>query len=442
MARLFGTDGVRGIANTELTPELAFKLGFAGALALGKGGFVIGRDTRISGTLLESALMAGLTSAGADVLSVGIMPTPAIAYLTKAMGATGGVVISASHNPAEYNGIKFFNGQGFKLSDELEDEIEATLPEVETAKRPTGGRIGRIEHRRDAEELYIEHVLSILGGSLSGLRVALDCANGAAYKVAPAILERAGAEVSALCSDPDGENINLECGSTHLERVRGRVLSDGFDLGLAHDGDADRVLAVDERGDEVDGDFIMAICGSHMKEKGSLPRDEVVVTVMTNLGFDLAMKQRGIGVVKTKVGDRYVLEEMMKRGAGLGGEQSGHIIFLEHATTGDGIITALKLCDVMRQTNSPLSELKGIMRRLPQVLINVKVPQGFSIDGKEPVARRISEVEENLGETGRVLVRPSGTEPLVRVMVEAPTDQVARSAAEEIVAAIESQLKG
>lgn len=441
MARLFGTDGVRGVANADLSPELAFKLGFSGALVLGKGRFVIGRDPRASGGLLESAVVAGVCAAGADALQVGVMPTPAIAYLTKALGATGGIVVSASHNPAQYNGIKFFDSVGFKLPDEKEDEIEAGLGLVEKTVRPTGADVGQmIEEELEAEELYIEHALSVLGGSLAGMRIAIDCANGAAYRIAPKVLERAGAEVAPICCSPDGKNINLECGSTYIDRIRRTVLENSFDVGLAHDGDADRLLAVDERGEVVDGDFIMAICGAHLKEKNRLPRNEIVVTVMTNIGFDIAMRERGIGLVKTKVGDRYVLSEMLKRGAVLGGEQSGHIIFLEHTTTGDGIITALQLLDIMRETGKPLSELKQIMRRLPQVLVNVKITgNARALVENEAVCKAIAEAEEHLNGLGRVLVRPSGTEPLVRVMVEAQTDREAAELGETIAEVIRTQ---
>lgn len=443
MSRLFGTDGVRGVANADLSPELAFKLGFAGALVLGRGKFVIGRDPRASGKMLESAVVAGTCAAGADVLLVGVMPTPAIAYLTKALEAAGGVAISASHNPAVYNGIKFFNSDGFKLSDELENKIESSLSLVEEVERPIGASIGRVDDdRSQAEELYVEHALSVLGGSLKGIRIAVDCANGAAYRLAPKVLRMAGAQVKALCCSPDGDNINRNCGSTNIDFVRNAVLQGDYDIGLAHDGDADRVVAVDAGGEVVDGDFIMAICGAHMKEKGLLPNDEIVATIMTNMGFDIAMKELGIRVVKTKVGDRYVLDEMLKRGAGLGGEQSGHVIFLEHATTGDGIITALRLLDVMRETRLPLSELRKIMRRLPQVLLNVHVPSEVDVLESERVKESIAAAEKRLGDSGRILVRASGTEPLVRVMVEAPTDADAHEIAAEVAEVISGEIEG
>ncbi len=442
MSRLFGTDGVRGVANANLSPELAFKLGFAGALVLGRGKFVIGRDPRASGRMLEAAVVAGACAAGADALLVGVMPTPAIAYLTKALEAAGGVAISASHNPAIYNGIKFFNSEGFKLSDELEEKIESSLSLVDEAERPTGSSVGRVaDDRSEAEELYIEHALSVLGGSLDGIRIAVDCANGAAYRLAPEVLRRAGAQVEPLCCSPDGENINRNCGSTHIDFVRSAVLEGGYDIGLAHDGDADRVLAVDSDGEVVDGDFIMAICGAHMKEKGLLPNDEIVVTVMTNMGFDIAMREIGIRVVKTKVGDRYVLDEMLRRGAGLGGEQSGHVIFLEHATTGDGIITALRLLDVMRETGLSLSELRKIMRRLPQVLLNVHVPSEIDVLESRRVKESIAAAEKRLGDSGRILVRASGTEPLVRVMVEAPTVAGAHEIAAEVAEVISAEIE-
>ncbi|MDI6891419.1 MAG: phosphoglucosamine mutase [Actinomycetota bacterium] len=443
MGRLFGTDGVRGIANDDLSPELAFKLGWAGASFLiprgSKGKIVVGRDTRISGDLLESALVTGICSAGVDVLKVGVMPTPGIAYLTRVLGANAGVVISASHNPAEYNGIKFFDSTGFKLSDETEDKIEE-LMSGRDRRRPTGAGVGNIFEVPDAVERYVDHVVSTIPADLEGFTVALDCANGSACTVSPLVLRQLGAEVLVFAANPDGVNINKECGSTYPQYVQEIVRSHRVDLGLAHDGDADRVIAVDENGEIVDGDFAMAICATHLKREGRLPQNAVVTTVMTNMGFDLAMRRHGINVVKTPVGDRYVLEEMLARDIVMGGEQSGHIIFLEHNTTGDGIITALQLMRVMRDTAKKLSELKKIMSRLPQVLLNVPLKDRGQLESATEVWREVRAAEEELEGRGRVLVRPSGTEPLVRVMVESDSEEEANSIARRIAGIIERKL--
>ena len=443
MPKLFGTDGIRGIANDDLSPELAFNLGRVGSLFLapgGKGKFVVGKDTRISGDLLEAALTAGILSTGSDVLKVDVMPTAAIAYLARHLRADGGVVISASHNPAEYNGIKFFDGAGFKLSSDQEEEVEKLLAGSTPGGLVTGGQVGTILEVKEAAELYIDHLASTISGDLEGFRVAIDCANGAAYKVAPAILERLKAKVSVFCADPNGLNINKDCGSTHPDDLQDFVSSSDVDLGLAYDGDADRVIAIDEKGEVVDGDFIMAICALHYKKKNDLPNDTVVTTVMTNMGFDLALSQAGIKVLKTNVGDRYVLEEMVRKNVALGGEQSGHIIFLGDATTGDGIVTSLKLMAVLKELKRPFSEVKRVMSRLPQVLLNVKVDHKEKLSEVKRVWDEIERAEAKLNGKGRILVRPSGTEEVVRVMVEAREDREARTVAQAISGIIKEEL--
>ncbi|MBS3909452.1 MAG: phosphoglucosamine mutase [Actinobacteria bacterium] len=441
MTRIFGTDGVRGIANADLTAEMAFKLGQAGAgvLSKGRGGiFVIGKDTRVSGDMLEAALAAGICSVGSNVIKAGVLPTPAIAYLTKALRVDGGIVISASHNPAEYNGIKFFGADGFKLADGAEDEIENAMGNQKDL--PTGSSIGTIKSHPGADDLYIDHAVASITGGLDGLRVAIDCGNGAAYKVSPAVFKQLGADVLAVNTNPNGANINLGCGSTYIEYLQEIIGSHNVDVGFAHDGDADRVIAIDENGDVVDGDFMLAICAAYMKEQGKLPENALVTTVMANLGFDLAMKDHGIELVKTKVGDRYVLEEMLKRNIRIGGEQSGHIIFLDHATTGDGVITALQLASVIKQTGKPLSELRKIMAKLPQVLINVKVKQTNGWQEISSIRERIKKAEDELGNRGRILVRPSGTEPLIRVMVESDSGENASFIASSVADMIRNEL--
>lgn len=442
--RLFGTDGVRGIANQDLSPELAFALGQAGAALLcndkPRGSIVVGKDTRISGDLLESALISGICSAGADALRVGVLPTPAIAYLTKTLDADAGVVISASHNPAEYNGIKFFNSRGFKLSDALEDKIQA-LTRAKLQDRPSGDKIGTVVDIEDAHERYIDHAVHTIGGDLSGFRIALDCANGAAFEVGPAVLSELGASVLEFGVKPDGLNINDCCGSTYPKYVQEIVRTHDVDLGLSLDGDADRVIAVDENGEEIDGDFIMAICATYLKNVDCLPNSALVTTVMTNMGFDLAMEKNGIHIIKTKVGDRYVLEEMIAKNIVIGGEQSGHIIFLEHTTTGDGIITALQLMNVIRANGKPLSELAKVMERLPQVLINVSVRDIKRLKDADKVWSAVDSVQKKLDGRGRILVRPSGTEPLVRVMVESDSQEEANVMAQEVAGVIQVELQ-
>ena len=426
MARMFGTDGVRGVAGTELTIELAMKLGQAGAYVLTKEKshqptIIIGCDTRISGGMLANALMAGICSVGANAIYVGVAPTPAIAYLTRKHKVDAGVVISASHNPMEFNGIKFFNGEGYKLSDELEDEIEALIRnDMEDVVFPIGPGIGRVEYRFDIVDEYIEFEKKTVPVDLSGLKIVVDCAEGASSYTSVKTLKDLGASLIAIHTSPDGTNINANCGSTHMDELRARVVSEKADVGLAFDGDADRLLAVDENGKLVDGDEIMAICGNFLKEKGKLAENTIVVTVMTNLGFSLMGEKQGIHIEKTKVGDRYVLENMREKGYNLGGEQSGHVIFLDDNTTGDGLLTALHLLQVMVETKEKLSELSKVMEVLPQALVNAKVPNHKKESYMEysEIADAIQELEKKFAGEGRVLIRPSGREPLVRVMIE------------------------
>lgn len=426
MGRLFGTDGVRGVAGSELTIELATKLGQAGAYVLTKEQahkptIIVGCDTRISGGMLASALMAGICSVGANAIFAGIMPTPAIAYLTRKHKVDAGVVISASHNPMEFNGIKFFNGDGYKLSDALEDEIEALIAnDMKDVTLPTGSEIGKIEYRFDLIREYIDFMKKTVPVDLTGMKIVIDCAEGASYKTSVETLRELGAELVAIHTNPDGTNINSNCGSTHMEELQARVVYEKAAVGLAFDGDADRMLAVDENGKMVDGDEIMAICANYMKEKGTLKKDTVVVTVMSNLGFTLMGQERNLHIEKTKVGDRYVLENMLANGYNLGGEQSGHVIFLDDNTTGDGLLSALHLLQVMVDTGKPLSELAQVMEVLPQALVNAKVPNHKKESFMEypEIAGAIAELEEKFAGEGRVLIRPSGTEPLVRVMIE------------------------
>ncbi len=443
MGRLFGTDGVRGVANSELTPELAFKLGEAAGHFLGergRGRIVVGMDTRLSGDMLEAALVAGICSSGASALRAGIVPTPAVAFLTRDLGADGGVVISASHNPAEYNGIKFFDRDGFKLPDEIEDEIEEFLVADRTWDRPTGDGVGHAAAVADAAERYIAHAVATVPGRLDGLRIAIDCGHGAASVATPAAFEALGAVVETLNCHWSGTDINLGCGSTHLAVIADAVRNGSFDLGIAHDGDADRVLAVDETGAVIDGDAIMVVCAIDLLERGALAGDTVVATVMSNLGFEVALRERGITVVKTRVGDRYVLDQMRASGAVFGGEQSGHVIFLDHATTGDGLITALQLAAVVHRSGRPLSEQASVMKHFPQVLENVPVAHRELLSGSSAIAEAVRVAEATLADTGRVLVRASGTEPLVRVMVEAADEDQARSIAERIADVVRVEL--
>ncbi|MFN2626715.1 MAG: phosphoglucosamine mutase [Mycobacteriales bacterium] len=444
MSRLFGTDGVRGVANTDLTPELVLSLGaaaadvLAGAARARRAVAVVGRDPRASGEMLEAAVVAGVTAAGVDVVRVGVVPTPGVAYLTTVLGADFGVVLSASHNPMPDNGVKFFDAAGYKLGDAVEDEIERRLAATRT--RPTAGDIGRVRDERDARERYVEHLAAAVDTSLDGIRVVVDCANGAASWVAPEALRRKGADVTAICAEPDGLNINDGCGSTHPERVAAAVREHGADIGLAHDGDADRCLAVDATGAVVDGDVILAIAAVAMHERGELAGDEVVTTVMTNLGFKQAMSGRGISVTETAVGDRYVLAAMRASGARLGGEQSGHLIYADHATTGDGVLTGLRLVAEMARTQRSLADLATVMQRLPQVLVNARVADTASLAGAGAIDAAVADATRELGGSGRVLVRASGTEPLVRVMVEAATDDDASRVATQIAAVVEREI--
>lgn len=426
MSRMFGTDGVRGVAGAELTIELATKLGQAGAYVLTKEQehqptLIVGCDTRISGGMLANALVAGICSVGANAIYVGVMPTPAIAYLTRKHKVDAGVVISASHNPMEFNGIKFFNGEGYKLSDALEDEIEELIRNnMKDVVLPIGSGVGRIDYRFDLRDEYVEFMKKCVPVDLKGMKIVIDCAEGASYYTSVKTLKDLGADLVAIHTKPDGTNINANCGSTHMEELQARVVYEKADVGLAFDGDADRMLAVDEKGNLVDGDQLMAICGCHMKKKGTLKKNTIVVTVMTNLGFSLMGEREGIHVEKTKVGDRYVLENMLENGYNIGGEQSGHIIFLDDNTTGDGLLSGLHLLQVMKETGRKLSELAEVMEILPQALVNAKVPNHKKEKFMEytEIAEAIKALEDKFNGEGRVLIRPSGTEPLVRVMIE------------------------
>jgi phosphoglucosamine mutase len=447
MPRIFGTDGVRGLANGQLTAELALDLSVAAARVLsGRGEFeghrplaVVGRDTRISGQFLEHAVVAGLAAAGVDVLRLRVVPTPGVAYLTQALGADLGVVISASHNPMPDNGIKFLARGGLKLDDAVEKEIEQHLAD-EDWERPLGGDVGRVTPYETPVEEYVDHLVGTISTPLAGLKVVLDCAHGAAYEAGPRALRAAGAEVVAIGVHPDGLNINDGCGSTHLGPLQAAVLEHGADVGFALDGDADRCLAVDHEGNEVDGDQILAILALAMAESGHLARNTVVATVMSNLGFVQAMRAAGVGVRQTRVGDRYVLEAMRVEGYSLGGEQSGHVIMSEYATTGDGILAALHVLERMAGTGQSLASLASVVTRLPQVLVNVPDVDKARADDDPVVAAAVAEEEAALGDTGRILLRPSGTEALVRVMVEAATQDEARSVAERLADVVKRQL--
>ncbi|WP_067621121.1 phosphoglucosamine mutase [Alicyclobacillus acidiphilus] len=444
MGRLFGTDGVRGVANRDLTPEMAFRLGRVGAYVLTNrtpgARIAVGKDTRISGDMLEMALISGILSMGVDALRLGVISTPGVAYLTKQLGADAGVMISASHNPVEDNGIKFFGGDGFKLLDGIEDRIEQILREDDSKlPRPTGPHIGRV-YDEPAQEAYIRFLLSTVDVRFDGLRIVLDCANGAASAIAPEVFRQLGADVTVIHANPDGVNINVGCGSTNPHIVQRAVLANGADFGLSFDGDADRLIAVDSTGEIVDGDFIMAICAKAMKKAGRLKDDKLVATVMSNLGFVKAMEENGIQVVRTAVGDRYVMERMREDDAVLGGEQSGHIIFLNHTTTGDGILTAIQLVQVIVQEGKPLSELRKVMTRYPQFLENVRVTDKHAWRDNAAIQAALAAAEERLGDTGRVLVRESGTEQLIRVMAEGPDEKLLRQLIGDIVRVVEAEL--
>lgn len=431
MSRLFGTDGVRGIANDQISCKLAFHIGMAGASVLMSESqnharlIIIGSDTRISGDMIRAALSAGICSLGVNVICVGDLPTPALAYLTRSWGADAGIMISASHNPMEYNGIKWIDKNGFKLPDEIEDKIEELIIRgTDNLIKPTGKDVGTIKHRNDGLDSYIEYLKSTTAQRFDGIKVVLDCANGASFQAAPRVFEELGASVVVYNNEPDGTNINKDCGSTHPEHLQKYVLENKADIGLAFDGDADRLIAVDHNGELVDGDKVMAILAIAESKKRSLAKNTLVTTVMSNYGLEIAMRTQGIEIVKTNVGDRYVLEYMRENGCSLGGEQSGHIIFLEHSTTGDGILTGIQLLSELKRTGDSLSEKAKIMSTLPQVLINAKVHDGKKHKYKEDksVVERINVLEEKYHGLGRVLIRPSGTEPLVRVMIEGDTD--------------------
>lgn len=454
MGRLFGTDGVRGVANADLTAELALGLSVAAAHVLAEAGTfeghrpvaVVGRDPRASGEFLEAAVVAGLASAGVDVLRVGVLPTPAVAHLTGALGADLGVMLSASHNAMPDNGIKFFARGGHKLADELEDRIEAEYDQQFVSRtgaprqRPTGAAVGRVKAYDQGLDQYVAHLIGVLPNRLDGLKIVLDEAHGAAARVSPEAFARAGAEVITIGAQPDGLNINDGCGSTHLDLLKAAVVEHKADFGVAHDGDADRCLAVDHTGAEVDGDQILAVLALAMREHGTLRHDTVVATVMSNLGFKLAMEGQGLSLVQTAVGDRYVLEAMKEHGFALGGEQSGHVIVLDHATTGDGTLTGLLLAARVAETGRSLADLASVMERLPQVLINVPDVDKSRVKTSAELSNAVTEAERELGSTGRVLLRPSGTEPLVRVMVEAADIEQARSVAGRLADVVKSAL--
>ncbi|MBK5245217.1 MAG: phosphoglucosamine mutase [Eubacteriaceae bacterium] len=442
MGILFGTDGVRGIYGKELTTNLAFKLGQAGAAILGANShqpkFVIGMDTRISGKALEMSLTQGILSVGGEVILVGVLPTPAIAVITREMKADAGIVISASHNPYEFNGIKFFNGQGFKLSDAIENEIESIILENREVHLKSGGTTRNLEN---PEDYYLNHIKKAITGDFKGMKVVIDCANGASYAIAEDFFEGLGAEVVMIGNEPDGKNINKDCGSTSLKLLQQRVLQEGAHIGLAFDGDADRCLAMDNAGNIIDGDKIMNLIGRKMKARGTLKKDTVVVTVMSNIGLDVALEEVGCKCIKTAVGDRYVLESMIEGGYSLGGEQSGHLILLDHNTTGDGMLTALMLLELLRDEDRDAKTLSELMTVYPQILVNAKVDNSRKLDYLDDILiqKRIAEVEAYFQGQGRVLIRPSGTEPLVRVMIEGKNQSELASIAKELAELIEER---
>lgn len=441
MTKLFGTDGVRGVANRDLTPDLALALGrAAGTVLLPSGGtFVIGRDTRISGPMLESALIAGLNSAGADVARLGIIPTPAVALFAANDDMAAGGMVSASHNPVPDNGIKFFSHEGMKIPVGIEEEIEERLS-APPSDLPLGAAVGGAADIVDGADRYVAHLLKSVSDDLSGMKIVLDCAFGSAWEIGPRAFTEAGAEVVAIYAEPDGSRINVECGSTSLGDLARKVQSEGAQLGLAFDGDADRVLACDENGAAIDGDRLIALSAIHLQQLGALTNDAVVTTVMANLGFTRALQQRGIEVVQTPVGDKYVAEAMQERGAALGGEQSGHIIFSEFALTGDGILAGLQVASAMKASGAPLSRLAAVFERVPQVLINVPVSKREALESSDELWQDVTAIEKELGEDGRVLLRPSGTEQLVRVMVEAVDPEVAESTAERLASKVKEAL--
>jgi phosphoglucosamine mutase len=445
MGKYFGTDGVRGVANSELTPELAFKIGRFGGYVLTKNTMkpkvLIGRDTRVSGHMLEGALVAGLLSIGAEVMRLGIISTPAVAFLTKALGAQASVMISASHNPVEDNGIKFFGPDGFKLTDEQEAEIEALMDlDNDTLPRPTGADLGQVNDYFEGCQKYLQYLKQTVEEDFSGIHVALDCAHGATSSLAPHLFADLEADITTMGNTPDGLNINDGVGSTHPEALAKLVIEKGADVGLAFDGDGDRLIAIDENGKIVDGDKILYICAKYMNEKGWLKQQTVVSTVMSNIGFYKALEEQGIKSAKTGVGDRYVMEEMRENGYNLGGEQSGHIIFLDHITTGDGMLSAIQLVNIMKSTNKSLSELAADMETYPQVLKNVRVVDKTAVNTDSTIIEAIQKVEEEMNGNGRILVRPSGTEPLVRVMAEATTPELCEMYVDKVVEVIQERL--
>ncbi|MDR7870651.1 MAG: phosphoglucosamine mutase [Tissierellaceae bacterium] len=447
MSKLFGTDGIRGVANTELTPELAFKVGRAAAYILSNGEngkVLVGKDTRASGDMLESALVAGITSMGLDVVLLGIIPTPAVAYLTRKYSALAGVVISASHNPGEYNGIKFFDNKGLKLPDEMEDKIEEIVKdskELDT-HRPTGERIGRVNIEKNSSTDYKEYLKSTINIDLTGMKIAMDCGHGALYNIGPEIIRELNGQVVVVNDTPDGMNINRKCGSTNPDIIKNLVIEEKADMGISFDGDGDRIIAVDNKGNLVDGDHILAICATHLKEKDKLPNNTVVGTVMTNMGLDIYLKENGMDIVKTSVGDRYVLEEMLKSGYVIGGEQSGHIIFLDYNTTGDGLATGLHLLEVIQETGKSLNDLNKLMTNYPQVLVNAKVDNDkkYKYLEDEVIKEEIEKIEEIFHGQGRVVIRPSGTEPLVRVMIEGKNQEEITTIAKNLAQTIEKRI--
>lgn len=449
MGRLFGTDGVRGVANKELTPELAFNLGKAGTYVLKTKNkrpvVVIGKDTRISGDMLENALVAGILAVGGNVIKLGVIPTPAVAYLARYYNADAGIVISASHNTFEYNGIKFFNGDGYKLDDLLEEQIEdLIISSIDVNSHITGEKVGRcLEGSEDAAELYAEHLLETVDFRLDGIKVVLDCANGAAYEIAPRVYKALGADVSVIGNNPDGININDGCGSTHPEKLAEMVKLTGADIGLAFDGDADRLIVVDEKGNVIDGDRVIAICAKMLKKEGRLAENKVTATVMSNIGFHKAMEASGIDVDVTGVGDRYVLEKMLETGCVIGGEQSGHIIFKEYTTTGDGVLSSLQFMKALKSGGKKPSQLAEEIEIFPQVLVNAKINNDYkkTYMNDEDVSNAIKEVESVLADNGRVLIRPSGTEPLVRVMLEGSDQEQLHQLARKLADLIEEKFR-
>ena len=445
MGKYFGTDGVRGVANSELTPELAFKLGRFGGYVLTKDKerpkVLIGRDTRVSGHMLEGALVAGLLSIGAEVMRLGVISTPGVAYLTKATGAQAGVMISASHNPVADNGIKFFGPDGFKLSDEQELEIEQLMDmEIDQLPRPVGAALGQVTDYFEGGHKYLQHLKQTADEDFSGIHVALDCAHGATSSLATYLFADLDADLSTMGASPNGLNINEGVGSTHPEALAEFLKEKGADVGLSFDGDGDRLIAIDENGEIVDGDQIMYICAKYMKEHGQLKQGTVVSTVMSNLGFYKAVEAQGIHSVPTAVGDRYVVEEMRKSGYNLGGEQSGHIIFLDYNTTGDGLLTGVQLVNIMKITQKPLSELASEMKKFPQKLVNIRVKDKYHVTDNEKVKSVIAEVESEMNGDGRILVRPSGTEPLVRVMAEASTEELCEAYVNRIADVVKEEM--